>query len=202
MSEHLRNVGRRSLLCLAHFNEAGARPQQRLNLGPSSLKALDQDSAEQIARSHPKHLRSICDPNCHRGEVFVLCYDDCTLSERPRPDVGVVRIPEPDLPESRCLVPLVAKPGGALGQKLCVNNEPHRLFGGDDDGMAKLGHGVGEAGADVVPLEVGKVRQNFIFRRPAGQHFEDINHANPHPPNAGPAVALLRPNGYAGEKML
>jgi hypothetical protein len=32
----------------------------------------------------------------------------------------------------------IAQPLGELGRKLRVNNEPHCLFGGNDDGMAEL----------------------------------------------------------------
>jgi hypothetical protein len=49
-------------------------------------------------------------------------------------------------------MPAIAQPLCELGRKLCVNNEPLRLLGGNDDWMAKLGNRVGEARTDVFGL--------------------------------------------------
>ena len=52
----------------------------------------------------------------------------------------------------------IAQPLSELGRKLRVNNEPHCLFGGNDDWMAELGNRVGEARTKVFRLQVREVR--------------------------------------------
>jgi hypothetical protein len=44
--------------------------------------------------------------------------------------------------------------------------------------------------ANVVLFEVGKVGKNFAFRNAGRQHFEDIDHTDPHAANARASVAL------------
>jgi hypothetical protein len=137
---------------LSHFHEAGARLEDGFDLRPDRFEPRNEDAPEKIAGANPKHLRAVRDPACHRGKILILGDDDGALGEGTRPDVGVISVAQPDLSQCGRFMPLIAQPPCELGRKLCVNNEPRRLFGGDDDGMAELGNGVGEARTDVFRL--------------------------------------------------
>ncbi len=64
--------------------------------------------------------------------------------------------------------------------------------------MTQLGDRVSQARADIRPLQIGKIRQNFIFVDAIGEHLQNIDDANSHAANAWAAVALVGPDSDAG----
>ena len=54
-----------------------------------------------------------------------------------------------------------------------------------------------QRGANVLALQVGEVRQNFILRRSASHVVEDIVHENAQPAEARLTAALPRLDGYS-----
>lgn len=68
------------------------------------------------------------------------------------------------------------------------------LFRGSHDGVTGKGGGICQAGANIVRLEIGEIRQYFFLRNTIGEHFENIGHTNSHAANTRPAMALFRSN--------
>lgn len=66
--------------------------------------------------------------------------------------------------------------------------------------MSKLRYRVGQGCADIIPLQVRKICEDFVLARSIGQQFEHIDHANAHATEARVPMALLGPNGDTGQK--
>jgi len=142
---------------LSHFHQAGPRSEDGLDLRPGGFEPGDEHAPQKIAGANPKHLRAVRDPARHSSKILILGDDDRAFGERARPDVGVIGVAQSDLSQCGRVMTPIAQPLCELGRKLCVHNEPHCLFGGNDDWMAELGNGVGEARTDVFWLQVRKV---------------------------------------------
>jgi len=56
---------------------------------------------------------------------------------------------------------------------------------------------VSERRRNVIGLEVGKIFEYFLRRKPCGEEVEHVAGANPKPANAGATAALLRIHGDA-----
>lgn len=63
--------------------------------------------------------------------------------------------------------------------------------------MIKIPGGIGQAGTDVLGLQIGVVRQNLVGGGSSGEHVEHILHANAHSANTRTPPALRGVDGDA-----
>lgn len=59
----------------------------------------------------------------------------------------------------------------------------------------KIG-GIGQAGSNVVRLQIWKVAQNFVCGSATGQHFQNVSDPYAHPPDTGATMALRGIDSY------
>lgn len=109
----------------------------------------------------------------------------------PDPVVGPsgpipARLPFPGLPDGRQDV-------GALQSGIDVREVQRGLS--CQNRVVLLTCGVEEAGRDVVRLEIGVIREDLLRCLSGGQELKHVLHAEPHPPNARAAAALLGVDG-------
>jgi len=175
------------------FHDRRAGGKVGLDLYPPSGEPHEKNAIDDIARPDPEHLGFFVRTDRRADKVFVLGHDDRAFAESPIPDRLVVGMPHADVTYRERLVTATAKPFSERRRKLRIDNEPQaRLFRRHDDRVTELNDGVGETGADVQGLKVWKILKNFNLGRAVGQHFQDIDHANPHAADARVTVALAR----------
>ena len=63
--------------------------------------------------------------------------------------------------------------------------------------MIELGSRVLQTRLDVIRLKVGEVREDLLLWDAGRDEVENVFHTNAHPPDAGPASALVRVEGDA-----
>jgi len=66
--------------------------------------------------------------------------------------------------------------------------------------VIKSATGKAKAGRDIFRDEIRQLFKHLLLRQSRGQEIEDINHSNPHSPNARPPPALLRIHGNTIDK--
>ena len=84
--------------------------------------------------------------------------------------------------------------------ELGVDDESRGVASGGrcgEDGMVDRCRRVDQAGANVLALEVREVPENLVGGGAAGEHFEDVGHADAQAADARPAAALTRVDGDA-----
>lgn len=67
--------------------------------------------------------------------------------------------------------------------------------------MVEASRGEQQTGRDVVGFQVGKVFEDLLLRLARGQQFQDVDHANAHPANAGAAATLFGTDRDASEEL-
>src|SRR6266571_7860251 len=98
-------------------------------------------------------------------------------SRRPSCRTGVAAMPSS--PNQR------ARAGGN-----CASTSKRMVQAETEDGMVQIAGGVGDGGADVLRLKVGKVGEDFLLSRAAGEHVEHVFDADAHSSNARASAAL------------
>ena len=84
-----------------------------------------------------------------------------------------------------------AQPDGELRRELRVDPKGRHYLRGDANDFAALGSEL-QACANVIVLQVRKIREDLRFRYVGGKHFQDVTYANTHAANARPTAALQR----------
>ncbi len=67
--------------------------------------------------------------------------------------------------------------------------------------MVESPRGVQQTGRDIVGFEVRKVLEDLLLRLARSQQFQDVDHANMHPTNAGAAPTLFGTDSDALETL-
>ena len=106
-----------------------------------------------------------------------------SLERRSRPPQS----PQPCVFHMLGLVPALLEHTREGARQLGINNPAHvgsRSRGGDcarENGVVALDGGVLETRVNVRRLQIGEVRESFLFRHTGGEHFEHVLHADAHP---------------------
>ena len=91
---------------------------------------------------------------------------------------------------------MLAEPTGESGRQLRVHQESH-CSSSNQDWVIHISRCVGDAGADVLRLEVWEIGKNFFLGGPTGKHVQDILHADAHATYTRAPAALIWVNGDA-----
>jgi hypothetical protein len=67
--------------------------------------------------------------------------------------------------------------------------------------MVETPRGVQQAGRDIVGFQIGEVLEDLLLRVARSQQFQDVDHANAHPTNAGAAPTLFGTDRDALEEL-
>ena len=84
---------------------------------------------------------------------------------------------------------MLPKPPGERGWQLRVEKETHGSRT-DQHGVIQVARGVGNARANVLRLQVGKICQNFLLGCAPGKHIENVLNSNTHPADTRASSAL------------
>ena len=112
-----------------------------------------------VAQPHPQEPPCVNRLVCQVEKVLVLADDDSVIGQSTCPKSTVVKQVKPALENVFCVMSAVVEPTGQ-GEE-ATGCRPETSCDLNDD-MVRLLGGVGDGGEDVVPLETGIVRQDFL----------------------------------------